>query len=113
MSEPWFDAMLWAWLPGTLLGCLGGLWGALAGSLAPAGRGRGLILGSGLLIVGTCLVLLVLGVTALMKGQPYGVWYGLGFPGLLGIILFASLLPVVLKRYGEAEQRKIQAEDFR
>jgi hypothetical protein len=40
MAERWFDAMQWAWLPGTLLGVLGGLWGSLAGVLAPKGKAR-------------------------------------------------------------------------
>ena len=31
MNEPWFDVNTMAWLPGTALGCLGGLWGSLLG----------------------------------------------------------------------------------
>ena len=40
MSEPWFDANSYAWIPGTLLGTLGGLWGALVGTLRPGARGK-------------------------------------------------------------------------
>ena len=39
MNEPWFDPNSYAWIPGTLLGTLSGLWGALVGTLAPRGKG--------------------------------------------------------------------------
>ena len=38
-ETPWFDPNAWAWLPGTLFGCLGGLWGARARACSPR-RGR-------------------------------------------------------------------------
>src|SRR5262249_35423983 len=113
MNEPWFDPNRWAWLPGTLLGCLGGLWGALAGTLAPQGKARHLVLGFGLLLWGLSVVLLVTGLVALCTGQPYGVWYGLGLGGLIGAVALGPALPLVRKRYREAEERRIQAEDFR
>lgn len=113
MNDPWFDPNYWAWLPGTLLGCLGGLWGALAGTFAPQGKGRPLILGLGWLFVAVSLILLAAGMTALATGQPDGVWYGLGLPGVVGTLCLGPLLPLVRKRYREAEERRMQAEDFR
>jgi hypothetical protein len=113
MNEPWFDANAWAWIPGTLFGTLGGLWGAVAGTLAPRGRARGLVLGSGLAFVAIGVAMLAGGLVALATGQPYGIWYGLLLPGFMGIVLFPCLLPVVWKRYREAEERRIQAADLR
>ncbi len=107
MAEPWFDAIKWGWLAGTLLGVFGGTWGSLAGVLAPQGKARSLVLGLGWLFLGVSLVLLVAGLTGLVSGQPYGVWFGLGAPGLAGAIVIAPLLLVVRKRYQEAEERRI------
>lgn len=111
MNEPWFDPIRWAWLPGTLLGVIGGMWGALAGTLAPQGKARSLVLGVGALLWVISMVLLAAGLTALFTGQPYGVWYGLGLAGLIGTIVLGPLLPVARKRYREAEERRMQAED--
>ena len=108
MAEPWFDGNQWAWLPGTLLGVFGGLWGALLGGLAPRGKARPLVLGLGWLFVGVSLVLLAAGLTALVSGQPYGVWYGLGLAGLMGTLVIAPLIPVARKRYREAEERRMR-----
>jgi hypothetical protein len=108
MVEPWFDEIHWAWLPGTLLGVFGGLWGSLVGVLAPQGKARPQVVGFGWFLLGLSLILLAAGMTALVSGQPYGVWYGLGLPGLLGLVVIAPLLPVANKRYREAEERRIR-----
>lgn len=112
MNEPWFNPNYWAWLPGTLLGCFAGLWGALAGTLAPRGKARPLVLGLARLLVGASVVLLAAGLAALWCGQPYGVWYGLGMAGLVGTLVVGPLLPLIWKRYREAEERRMQAEDL-
>ena len=113
MNQPWFDPNHWAWLPGSLLGCFGALWGTLGGVLAPQGKARPLVLGLGVLLGGLSVLLLGTAMTALWAGQPYGVWYGLGLPGLIGTLVLCPLIPLVRKRYREAEERWIQAEDFR
>jgi len=112
MTEPWFDPNLYAWIPGTVLGVTGGILGSLGGMLAPRGRARGLVLGLYGLVLCVTAVLLVAGLFALYAGQPYGVWYGLMLPGLLGTVLFGMLLPVILKRYREAEERRLTAHDI-
>ena len=56
--------------------------------------------------------LLIVAVYALLSGQPYGVWYSLGLPGLLGTFLFSILTPVILNRYREAERRSMSAQDL-
>lgn len=113
MNDPWFDPNRWAWLPGTLLGCLGGLWGSLAGVLAPQGKARRVVIGFGELLLWLSAALLAAGLIALFAGQPYGVWYGLGLAGLVGTLALGPVLPLVRKRYREAEERRMQAEDFR
>ncbi len=113
MNEPWFDPNRWAWLPGTFFGCLGGLWGGLGGVLASQGKARRLVVGFGELLQWLSVVLLAAAVIALCTGQPYGVWYFLGLPGLIGTCVIGPLLPLVRKRYREAEERRMQAEDFR
>ena len=41
------------------------------------------------------------GVVALVQHQPYGVWYGLLFPGALGLGVLGSLRPLIQARYRE------------
>ena len=112
MNEPWFDPNTYAWIPGTFFGTLCGLWGACAGLLAPQGKARRLILASSALLVLVAVLLLVASVIAFFSGQPYGIWYGLGLPGLIGLIVMPSLFPVILLRYRQAEQRKLEASDL-
>ena len=112
MTEQWFDANLYAWIPGTLLGVAGGILGSLAGILATRGKAKGLVLAFHWLGIGVSAILLIAGVAAFILGQPYGVWYGLGLPGLLGITVFGALLPVLLKRYRAAEERRLAAHDL-
>lgn len=112
MAAPWFDPSLYGFVPGTLLGVAGGTLGALAGALAPRGKGRALVLGTFGAAIAVCAALLAAAVVALATGQPCGVWYGLGLPGLLGVVLFCALLPVVRARYRDAEARRIGAADF-
>ena len=114
MADPWFDPTRWAWLPGTALGVIGGLWGSLAGLYA--GRARGWVVGSmWVWFIGSVLLLLA-GVVALGQGQPYGVWYGLGLPGLLGTIMggvfLAVLAPAFREAERQAEERRMQARDL-
>jgi hypothetical protein len=59
------------------------------------------------LLFGFSLVLLGGGLAALVSGQPYGVWYGLGMGGLIGTLVLGPILPVVRKRYREAEERRL------
>src|SRR5262249_34168178 len=111
MNDPWFDPS-YAWLPGTLLGCVGGLVGGLAGVLAPRGRAKALVLGSFWALFVTSAVLLVAGVIALRAGQPYAVWYGLGLAGLIGVLVLGYNGPQIPRAYRQAEERRMQAQDL-
>jgi peptidoglycan/LPS O-acetylase OafA/YrhL len=112
MTEPWFDPNVFAWIPGTLLGVAGGIEGTLAGLFAPRGKLKTLVMGVHFAIIGMCCILLIVGIIALATGQPYGVWYGLGLPGLLGLAILGPLTALVRKRYAEAELDKSMAEDL-
>jgi hypothetical protein len=110
MTTPWFDPNVYAWMPGALLGVIGGgLGGPLIGTFAPQGKHKALVMGFLFTLLGVCALLAAAGSAAWAAGQPYGVWYGLGFPGVLGLIVFGALTPLVRKRYREAELRKMSA----
>jgi hypothetical protein len=117
MTEPWFDPIrfgaLYGGIGGSVLGVLGGILGAASGYFAPRGQGRGLILGAftALLIVGV--LHLVVGLYALVSGQPYSIWYVLVLIGVILTGVMGGLLPVVSKRYAEAEARRIGAAALR
>jgi hypothetical protein len=111
MNDPWFDPW-YAWLPGTLLGCVGGLLGGLAGWLGPRGQAKALILGSFWVLFVTSAVLLAAGLVAFRAGQPYGVWYGLGLAGLIGVLVLGFNGPQIHRAYRQAEARRMQAQDF-
>jgi hypothetical protein len=112
MSEPWFDPNSYSWIPGTALGVLGGLWGCLVGILAPRGRARGFVLGFTWALLLLSAGLLALGVVALIAGQPYGVWYGFGLAGLIGLVVIGANTFTVHWAYRQAEARKLAARDL-
>jgi hypothetical protein len=117
MSQPWFDEMTFGVLYGSIVGgvggTLGGLLGAMAGTLAPRGKGRGLILGAMVVFLAFGLVNLGVGLVALFTGQPYGIWFCLLLIGCIFTFVIGPLIPVVRKRYSEAEMRRLQAENLR
>lgn len=112
MNEPWFSPDYFAWIPGTVLGTLGGLWGGMLGSRAPAGKSPGLVLGSGWALWIASALLTVAGGVAWLSGQPAAVYENLGGAGLIGVVVMSVLLPVAKTVYRQAEQRRIQAVDF-
>jgi hypothetical protein len=111
MTEPWFNPMQYAWIPGTVLGMLGGVYGTAVGVLAPRGKARGAVMAMHWTFVAISVVLLAAGVVALVQGQPYGVWYGLGLAGLIGTIVFGVNTVTVVRAYEMAERRKMSAQD--
>lgn len=112
MAEPWFNPNLYAWIPGASVGVIGGILGAAVGSLAPRGKLRRLVVGMQIGLIAVCVVMLIVGVYAWIAGQPYGIWYGFGLAGLLGVTVIGSLLPTTLRAYRQAELRKSQAHDL-
>ena len=109
--EPWFDPM-YAWVPGTIVGCLAGLMGGLGGWLAPKGKAKGFILPMWWLLLLSSGVLLAAGIFGYLAGQPYGIWYGLCLTGLIGVLVLGINLPILIIRYRQAEQRRMHAHDL-
>ncbi len=92
---------------GGLLGCLGALIGILCG----CGKARVLVLGliKAMFVAG--LASLVVAVVALVRSQPYAVYYPPLLTGTLMTILPIGAIRRVRKRYEEIELRKMQAMD--
>jgi hypothetical protein len=101
-----------AGLAGAIMGSLIGCMGALIGVLAQKGRGRGLALGFLRTLLVLAAVALGSGMVAVLRSQPYEVFYPLLLCGVLGLGLPLYLLPVVRRRYEEVELRKLSARDL-
>jgi MFS family permease len=116
MVEPWIEPNTFGAYVGGILGggggTLAGLWGALAGMLAPKGKAKALVLGLGIAIASSGAIIAGIGLYALVVGQPYGIWYPLLLGGGILMIVCGCLVPVVRKRYSEAEARQLAAEQF-
>ena len=114
---PWFDeAQFGAWfgiLVGGVGGSLCGVLGALAGTLAPQGKGRAWVLGGMRAFTMFGLLLAAFGLVALLCGQPCFIWFFPLFSGVDIALLFGLLTPVVRRRYAEAEERRLEAEALR
>lgn len=115
MTE-WWDQQTAAWigaLGGGGLGTLAGLFGGLAGYLAPRGIGRVPVLAVHGLFVLAGVGALVAGIVAVVQSQPYHVYYPLLLGGAILSLVMGVLLPVVRVRYRQAEKRKLDAEELR
>lgn len=111
MIEPWFSPSF-AYVPGVVLGCSFGLFGSLAGFFAARGKGAALWRSLLALLGMTSGALFLAGTYALLVGQPYGVWYALGFPGLLGLVLAGGLRVALSRTLRASEERRIAAQDL-
>jgi len=113
-TTPWItNPGLVGGLLGSAVGIFGATYGTIVGIMAPRGKGRTFVFAlhwTGVLIG---LILIGLSVTAFLSGQPYGVWYGLGLPGLILAIVLLPLTGVLRQHYRQAEQRRLDAESFR
>jgi hypothetical protein len=98
MNAPWFDGNMVGAIIGSGIGLLGASLGLLCG-FDLKGRLKKLVYGIVFGSIGACLLLLGVGAVALMHGQPRQVWYALGWPGLIGIMVFCSVAPAVFTAY--------------
>lgn len=106
---PWFsDPNRFGALFGAIVGggggTLAGLFGALAGTLAPRGKGKRFVVGGFVTFVLIGVAFLAVGFYALISGQPYPIYYPFLLCGLVFSIVMGGLLPIVLKRYREAQR---------
>jgi MFS family permease len=109
MNEPWF-APQYAWIFGAAVGILGGIVGTAVGLLAPRGKAKGTVFGLNWFAVLISAGSLLGGIIALVSGQPYHVWYGLGLAGLIGVLVFGLNYFTLTMAYRQAELRKLNAQ---
>ncbi len=106
----WWSDRAGGWIGGiigTVIGCLGGFIGIFGGM----GKARRFVIGAMKVLFLAGLSMLTVAVIALIKSQPFGVWYPFGLTGSLCTILSVSLLRPVRRRYDAAEMRKMEAMD--
>ncbi len=115
MTPWWTDpqAGLVGGIAGSVLGLLGGVWGTLVGFGAPRGRFKPFVFGLSMFLIGTGVLCLIAGVVAVIMGQPFFVYYPLGLIGLISTATIGGQLPMVRRRYQEADNRRLDAEEFR
>jgi hypothetical protein len=112
MTQPWFDAVHYAWIPGTVYGGVTGLLGAVVGWLASRGRARHFVITTWWVLWYTALAYIAIGLFALSKGQPWGIWYGFLLPGGIGFCVVGGNFFTIAKRYRELEERRLAARDL-
>ena len=116
-SEPWFSSQNQAIIGGALggaVGLLGAIYGTALGLLLPRGKGKRFIFGLHWISLAFGVSLLAAGITALLTGQPYGVWYALLLPGLIATLLLSLFTPLLTRLwYRQVEHRRLEAEEFR
>lgn len=114
-AEPWFDPSQ-AYLFGAVGGPLVGLWGAalgiMGGLLVPKGRGKPLVFGLLGLGVVAGVVAGAAGLTALLTGQLYAIWYPFTLCGGLLTALSVPFVFIMRHRYRQVELRKMQADEL-
>jgi hypothetical protein len=86
--------------------------GGIVGWLVPRGRSRNFILRAWFTVWVVAIVLLVVGIVALASGQPWGIWFGLLLHGVIGTPVVGANSIVILKRYREVEERRLEAKDL-
>ena len=112
MNEPWFDANLWGWLPGTAIGMAGGIWGSLVGVFASRGQGKALVWLSYWFMLAIGASLLVAAGLAYANEQPWPISYSLALPGVIVLLVLVPLGFVAARVYRQAEERKMRAAEF-
>jgi hypothetical protein len=86
--------------------------GCLVAWFVPRGRARRFILGGWLALWVAAVALAGVGLVALSAGQPWGVWYGLLLPGVIGTLVVGGNWLVIRKGYRQVEQRRLAAKDL-
>lgn len=107
----------WSDRQGGLLGGIAGgglgLLGGLIGWLASRGQGRGFVLAASAAIAALGGLTAVAGVVALLRAQPYGVWYPLFLLGVVSLGVMGLGHRRLRARYDEVELRRLRSLDVR
>lgn len=95
---------------GVLIGAIGG---GVCGPLAGKGIGRGFVMAyaTGIAILGA--LILLVGLYAVIDGQPWYVWFPLIQIGVMGVFFGLGGRMLFGKAYARHEQRTLAAEEFR
>ena len=107
------DAGLIFGIAGVAVGVLGTVFGFVVGIFGRRGKLKRFAFALVALGLFAGASSLTLGLVALWLGQPYHVYYGLLLMGGILLVVLGSNLPVVIRVYRSAEQRKLKAEEFR
>ena len=106
------------WWSGRVAGVLGGVMGVVLGGLGAAigvlsskGIGRRFALAATRAMTAVGVASLVLCAVAVLKGQPYAVYYPLGLVGVLCTVLPLGLTRVLRRRYEQVELQKMRVAD--
>lgn len=114
--EPWWTNQAAGWVGGGLggvIGLLGAALGVVAGRGAATGRGRPAVMVILAIMLGLGGFCLVAGIVALILGQPYHVWYPTALIGAISTLVSGVNAPIILKRYKQAEARRLDAQEIR
>ncbi|HET6251049.1 MAG TPA: hypothetical protein VFE47_25400 [Tepidisphaeraceae bacterium] len=113
---PWWTESQAGWvgaIGGTLFGAFGAVFGIVAGLGAPRGKFRGTVYAMTALLACIGIGSLTAGLLALALHQSRGVWYPLVLIGGMGTFMSCWVIPLVRHRYREADNRRLDAEQFR
>lgn len=113
MNEPWFDPNMLGAVLGSIFGIVGGgIYGPLIGSCAPQGKCKWFVFCYHFTLLAASIGLVGVGGYAWLVGQPFGVWFTLAGIGILGVVIFGALTPVLFKRYRDAESVGQQTQEL-
>lgn len=106
----WFSAGV-SGIVGGVVGTVIGLWGALIGILAGRGKAKVFAIGSANIIIVIGITFGIVGLTALIAGQPYSVYYPLLLIGIIIVVVVGALRKGLPQRYEMLELKKMRAMD--
>ena len=113
MNEPWIDNPgLVGGIIGGIIGLLGAIIGTLVGVFISRGKAKKLTLSVVTFAFVLSFISIIVGIVAILSGQPYAVWECFGETGILGTVIFGIGFWVIRKRIAVVEHRKLQSEDL-
>ena len=110
VTQSWWSpqmAGLIGGIGGSLIGCLGGFIGILAGM----GKGRRFVLTTTVILIFVGFFLVIAGVAAVAMKQPYAVWYPLLLGGTILTFVLSINLYSIKRRYDDLEIRRMTSMD--